>query len=102
MAEPPQRVEEEILERGHLGIFAADALYGTAFAFGRLLTLVTKHFRPPPMVVFDRDFRIQYQREGGPARTKVMAGDDICHTMAATLIEQNPALSGIIVETRRF
>jgi hypothetical protein len=43
LGKPLYRINEKILERGHIGLFAAYADFGASFAFGCLLALKTKH-----------------------------------------------------------
>jgi hypothetical protein len=41
--QPLERVEEQILQGGHLGRLSADADLGAAFPFGGLFALIAKH-----------------------------------------------------------
>ena len=41
--QPHQRAHQDILSIGHIGLFAADAAHGAAFAAGGLFALITKH-----------------------------------------------------------
>ena len=41
------RIPQQILKGSDIGLFAADADFGTPFALGRLLALITEHILPP-------------------------------------------------------
>ena len=43
LGQADEGIDQQVLQGRNFGIFAADTLYGAAFAFGSLFTLITKH-----------------------------------------------------------